>query len=163
MTPDVLLLSKIHWEVRNEERVGCVTTTTILMPNLTAIPNLITGLLPSGNHVNKQHMKIIKYHTVGTPLKSNNKIVERDQINTHSTQVHDRSLSCLGTSISIKSGGLNKFYRVKPPLLVKWCGHARIFHMWVKCQPLHVAGDFLNATRYLENRQFFNRIAGNIL
>jgi len=89
------------------------------MPNLTAIPNLLTGLLSSGNHVNKQNMKNIKYLNVGTPPKSNIKIVERGKINTHSTQVHDRSLSCLGTSISIKSGWLNKFHGVKPPLLVK--------------------------------------------
>ena len=74
---------------------------------------------------------------------------------TPSTLIHDCSLSCLGTSISIKIGGLNKFYRVKPPLLVKWCGHARIFHMWVKCQPLHVAGDFFKCNPLFRKQTIF--------
>ena len=26
----------------------------------------------------------------------------------------------------------------KHPLLVKWCGHASVFHMWVKCEPSHI-------------------------
>jgi hypothetical protein len=32
------------------------------------------------------------------------KIIERDKIDTPNTQIHDRSLSCLGTGTSIKSG-----------------------------------------------------------
>ena len=46
-----------------------------------------------------------KYHTVGTIPKSNIcyiKIAERDKINTHNTQIHERSFSWLGTSTSIK-------------------------------------------------------------
>ena len=45
-----------------------------------------------------------KCHTVGTILKSNIKIVERDKINTLKIQIHDRSHSCLGTDTSIKCG-----------------------------------------------------------
>ena len=37
--------------------------------------------------------------------KINVKIVERGKIDTPNTQIHDRSLSCLGTGTSIKSGG----------------------------------------------------------
>jgi hypothetical protein len=44
------------------------------------------------------------------------------------TQIHDRSLSWLGTDTSIKSGG------AKSPLLGKWCCHASAFQMWVKLQ-----------------------------
>ena len=52
-------------------------------------------------------------------------------------QIHDRSLSELGTGASIKSVGLNWFYGLKSPLLVKWYGHASVFH-WVKCQSSHI-------------------------
>jgi hypothetical protein len=38
---------------------------------------------------------------------------------TTNTQILDRSLSWLGTSTSIKSGGVKLFYGPKPPLLVK--------------------------------------------
>ena len=37
---------------------------------------------------------------------SNRKITERDQIDTTNTHIHDRSFSWLGTSTSIKSGGI---------------------------------------------------------
>jgi hypothetical protein len=40
---------------------------------------------------------IPKYHTVGTVPKSNIKTVERDEIDSLSIQIHDRSLSWLGT------------------------------------------------------------------
>jgi hypothetical protein len=43
-----------------------------------------------------------KYHTVGTFHKSNRKIVERGKIDTTSKQIHDHSLSWLGTNTSIK-------------------------------------------------------------
>jgi hypothetical protein len=42
------------------------------------------------------------YHTVRTFPKSNRKIVERSEIDTTNTQIHDHSLSCLGTCTSIK-------------------------------------------------------------
>jgi len=42
-----------------------------------------------------------KNTTVGTIPKSNIKIVERDKIDTSSTQIHDRLLSWLGTVTSI--------------------------------------------------------------
>jgi hypothetical protein len=42
----------------------------------------------------------IKYHTVGKITKSNIKI------DTANTQIHDRSLSWLGTDTSINSGGV---------------------------------------------------------
>jgi hypothetical protein len=38
--------------------------------------------------------------------KSNIKIVERGKIDTPNSQIHDRSLSWLGTVILIKSGGV---------------------------------------------------------
>jgi hypothetical protein len=52
-------------------------------------------------------MKNEKYHSVGTVQKSNRKIVERNT-STPNTQIHDRSLSWLGTGISIKcDNGVN--------------------------------------------------------
>ena len=50
-------------------------------------------------------MKNKKYNTAGTVPKSNIKIVERDTVDTPNTQIHNRSLSWLGTGTSIKSGG----------------------------------------------------------
>jgi hypothetical protein len=47
-------------------------------------------------------MKNKIYHTVGTFPKTKRKIVDRGKIDTPNTQIHDRSLSCLGTGISIK-------------------------------------------------------------
>ena len=51
-------------------------------------------------------MKNKKYHYVGTVPKSNRKIVERMKIDTRITQIHDGSLSTLGTATSIKRGGV---------------------------------------------------------
>jgi len=45
-----------------------------------------------------------KYHTVRTIPKSNIKIVERSKLDTPNTQIHDHSLSWLGTGTSIKRG-----------------------------------------------------------
>jgi hypothetical protein len=42
-------------------------------------------------------MKNKIYHTVGTFPKTKRKIVDRGKIDTPNTQIHDRSLSCLGT------------------------------------------------------------------
>jgi len=48
------------------------------------------------------------YHTVGTAPKPKRKIGESGKIDTPNTQIHDLSLSWLGTSISIKKMvGLN--------------------------------------------------------
>jgi hypothetical protein len=47
-------------------------------------------------------MKNKIYHTVGTFPKTKRKIVDRGKIDTPNTQIHDRSLSCLGTGISKK-------------------------------------------------------------
>ena len=47
-----------------------------------------------------------KYNNVGTVSKSNRKMVEIGKITTHSTQIHDYSLSWLGTGILIKCGGV---------------------------------------------------------
>ena len=49
-------------------------------------------------------MKNKKYHTVETIPKLNIKIVERGKIDTPNTQIHDPSLSWLGTGTLIKSG-----------------------------------------------------------
>jgi hypothetical protein len=51
-------------------------------------------------------MKNKIYHTVKTIQTSNTIIVERDKIKTSNTQIHDHSLSWLGTGTSIKSGGV---------------------------------------------------------
>jgi len=48
-----------------------------------------------------------KYHTVGTVPKSHRKIIEMCNIDTSSTQLHDRSFSWIFTATSIKSGGVN--------------------------------------------------------
>jgi len=47
-----------------------------------------------------------KYHTVGTPPKSNQKIVEKDKIDTLNIHLYDRSLSWLGTEASMQSDGV---------------------------------------------------------
>ena len=47
-----------------------------------------------------------KYHNVGTILKSNIKIVERGQMDTPNTQLHDCSSSWISTGTSIKSGSV---------------------------------------------------------
>ena len=52
-------------------------------------------------------MKNKTYHTVGTILKSNIKIVERGNIDIDNTQKHKSSLSWLGTGTSIKGAGFN--------------------------------------------------------
>ena len=49
-------------------------------------------------------MKNKKYCTVVTVLKCNRKIVGRGTIDTPNIQIHDFSLSWLGTGTSIKSG-----------------------------------------------------------
>jgi len=52
-------------------------------------------------------MKHIKYHIVRTFLKYIRKTVERVKFDTSytCTQIHDSSLTLLGTGTSIKSGG----------------------------------------------------------
>lgn len=44
-------------------------------------------------------------------------VLEKDSIDSPNTQIHDGILSCLGTGISIQSGGVN--YGPKLPMLVK--------------------------------------------
>jgi len=61
-------------------------------------------------------MKNKKYDTVGTVPKSNRKIVKRGKIDLPNTQIHDCSVSLLGTYVLIKVAGLNKFNGPKPPL-----------------------------------------------
>ena len=51
-------------------------------------------------------MKNKIYHTVKTIQTSNTIIAERGKIKTSNTQIHDRSLTWLGTGTSIKSGGV---------------------------------------------------------
>jgi hypothetical protein len=48
------------------------------------------------------NMKSKNYHTAETILKSNRQIVDQGKIDTLSTQLHDCSLSCLGTGTSIR-------------------------------------------------------------
>jgi len=54
-------------------------------------------------------MKNKKNNNVGTVPKSNRKMVEIGKITTHDTQIHDYSLSWLGTGIPIKCGGVKLF------------------------------------------------------
>ena len=49
-------------------------------------------------------LKSYLHVVLGTTLISNRKIVERGKIDTPNTQIHEHSLSCLGTGTSIKSG-----------------------------------------------------------
>jgi len=48
------------------------------------------------------NMKSKNYHTAETILKSNRQIVDQGKIDTLNTQIHDCSLSCLGTGTSIR-------------------------------------------------------------
>ena len=48
--------------------------------------------------------KNLNYHFVGTVPKYNRKIAEKGKIDTPSTQIHDDSLSWLGTDTSLTSG-----------------------------------------------------------
>ena len=54
--------------------------------------------------------KIKKYHTVGIVLKSNIKIIEREETDILNTQIHDLVLTLLGTRTEIKSGGVLFIY-----------------------------------------------------
>ena len=64
-------------------------------------------------------MENIKIPNVGKVPKSNRKIIERGKNDTPNTQIHDHSLSWLGTGTPKKRGWVNKFYGFKPPVLVK--------------------------------------------
>ena len=74
-----------------------------------------------------------KYHTVGTVRKSNRTIVEAPSsspsIPLTPPHLHDRSLSWLGTDISMQSG------RVKPVLWVQASPLSEMMHSY-KCSPL---------------------------
>ena len=43
--------------------------------------------------------------------------------------IYERSLSWLGTDAWIKTDGVKLVYGVKPPFLVKWCGHLIMFFL----------------------------------
>ena len=86
-------------------------------------------------------MKNKKDHTVRTISKSNIKIVDRGEIDTCNTQIHDRSLFLLGTGTSVNSGGAKLvLWAQTSPLGEMMLSHARAFHLWVKCQPSHITG-----------------------
>jgi hypothetical protein len=63
-------------------------------------------------------------------LCSNRNITERGQNDISNTQIHDRYTFRIGTGTSIKSGGIKVVLRAQTHL-VKWCGHATVFFMWV--------------------------------
>jgi hypothetical protein len=46
------------------------------------------------------------------------------------TQIYDRSLSWLGTSTSVKSGGVKLVYGPKPAILAKQCLSTRLCQMF---------------------------------
>ena len=72
----------------------------------------------------KMRNQIRVYHTVGTVPKSNIKITKRDNIDTPNTQLHNRSLSWLGTGTKIKSGEAKlilwvfEYFRTSSPTLI---------------------------------------------
>ena len=51
------------------------------------------------------------------------------------TCIYDQFFSWLGTETSIykKGDGVILSLWAYTSLFVKWCGHARVFHMWVRC------------------------------
>jgi hypothetical protein len=63
--------------------------------------------------------------TVATIPKSNIKIVERGKIDATNTQVHERSLSLIGTGISIKGGGVK---------LISWTQISPLSEMMRSCK-----------------------------
>jgi hypothetical protein len=79
-----------------------------------------------------------KYH-VQNPIDKSWKLGKTDTY-THNTQIHNRSLSWLGTGVSITCDGVKLFKRVQISPLGKWCDHASLFQMWVKYQPSHITG-----------------------
>jgi len=64
------------------------------------------------DHHSKDKLNNKKYYTVRTVPKSTRKIAERGKINTPDTQIHDRSLSCLDSSI--KSDGVKLVIWAQP-------------------------------------------------
>ena len=56
--------------------------------------------------IKDDQQKTMHYRTVETVPKPNRKIIERSNIDTLNTQIHDHSLSWLGTDTSIQSGGV---------------------------------------------------------
>ena len=84
--------------------------------------------------------QIIKWKTKYTTLSEQLQILIRKSskqaIYTSYTlfiNIHDRSLSWLGTGTSIKRGGVKLYYDPNSPLLVKWCCHAGVIGMRVIC------------------------------
>jgi len=70
-------------------------------------------------------MKNKTFHIVGTIPKSNITMVERCQIDTPNTQIHDRSISRLVTGTSIKCCGVN---------LVLWAQICNLSEMIQSCK-----------------------------
>jgi hypothetical protein len=59
--------------------------------------------------------------------------MERDQIYTTNTQIHGRSLSCLGTGSSIKSGKVQLAYPSGAPNFTPWFGGIHVTRYLVLC------------------------------
>ena len=84
--------------------------------------------------------QIIKWKTKYTTLSEQLQILigksSKQAIYTSYTlfiNIHDRSLSWLGTGTSIKRGRVKLYYDPNSPLLVKWCCHAGVIGMRVIC------------------------------
>jgi len=58
------------------------------------------------------------------------------------TQIQDRSLSWLGTSTSIKSGGVKLGLWTQTSPLSEIRGHVSVFHVRVKCQTSHITDEY---------------------
>ena len=90
---------------------------------------------------NKLSMKTTKYHTVGTVPKHNRKMEEIGKINTSNTYIWPLTFLAWNRHFNeYKVAALTSCYLSKAPLMVKWCGHACTFHVWVQCQPSHTTG-----------------------
>lgn len=70
------------------------------------------------------------YHTFVTVQKSNRNIVVRGKIDNPNALIW-QLFSWLRTGNSIKGGGVKLVFRAQ----MKWCSHASVFYVCVKCQP----------------------------
>jgi hypothetical protein len=97
----------------------------------------------------------IKNVTVGTVEKSNRKIVEIGQIDTPTTQIHDRSLYWHGTRTSIKSGMvISKF--IGPDLHFLWNDslmHVNKYQPSLIPEKQHYYKERYNLGHYLRNTE----------
>jgi hypothetical protein len=99
---------------KNYHTVGTVPKTTTLLEQFQKLPHCwnsstnyhTVGTVPQTTTLLEQFQKLPHCWNSSKILI---KIAERGKIDTLSTQIHDRTPSCLGTGTSIKSGGIKLF------------------------------------------------------